>query len=182
MTITHTELVKALAKPGQSIIDSLKANEMHLLHMAIGLSGEVAELLDAIIKDDRENVIEELGDIEFYFEGMIQANQTHFDDSGIIITDRVIKMSKVTVDPMPAMLVEAGNLLDLAKRIAIYQDPSHWSKLEGAFKQFRETLDEFYAVTEILVLEAKDGNTKKLTKRYEKMTYSDSAAKARADK
>lgn len=48
--------------------------------MAIGVSGEAGELLDAIKKVviynkpiDRENVVEELGDIEFYLEGLRQS-------------------------------------------------------------------------------------------------------------
>ncbi len=47
--------------------------------MAIGISGESGELLDAMKKRvvyrkelDRENVIEELGDLEFYLEGIRQ--------------------------------------------------------------------------------------------------------------
>ncbi len=47
--------------------------------MAIGISGEAGELLDAIKKQviyrkplDRENVLEELGDLEFYMEGIRQ--------------------------------------------------------------------------------------------------------------
>ena len=46
-----------------------------LLHAVVGVSGEAGELLDAIKKAwvygkplDRNNVIEELGDIEFYLE------------------------------------------------------------------------------------------------------------------
>jgi NTP pyrophosphatase (non-canonical NTP hydrolase) len=49
------------------------------MHMAIGISGEAGELLDAIKKQviyrkplDRENVLEELGDLEFYMEGIRQ--------------------------------------------------------------------------------------------------------------
>ena len=47
--------------------------------MAVGISGEAGELLDAIKKAaiyqkpvDRQNVIEELGDLEFYMEGLRQ--------------------------------------------------------------------------------------------------------------
>jgi NTP pyrophosphatase (non-canonical NTP hydrolase) len=48
-----------------------------LLHAAVGISGEAGELLDAIKKTwvyekplDIANVIEELGDLEFYMEAM----------------------------------------------------------------------------------------------------------------
>lgn len=48
-------------------------SQCELLHAAIGIAGEAGELLDAVRKHvfdgeplDRENVIEELGDLEFY--------------------------------------------------------------------------------------------------------------------
>jgi NTP pyrophosphatase (non-canonical NTP hydrolase) len=75
--ITHPELVKALAKPGQKIIDGLNPISAHNIHMAIGIVGEAGELIDAIKKQaiyckelDLTNVIEELGDLEFYMEGL----------------------------------------------------------------------------------------------------------------
>ena len=47
--------------------------------MAVGVSGEAGELLDGIKKAsiynkplDRQNIVEELGDIEFYLEGIRQ--------------------------------------------------------------------------------------------------------------
>jgi len=79
-TVTeHANMVTALFKPGQDIIESLTASKANLLHMAVGISGESGELLDAIKKAviynkpiDRKNVIEELGDLEFYIEGLRQ--------------------------------------------------------------------------------------------------------------
>ncbi len=77
--ISHSELVKALVKPGQQIRDELTAADANLLHMAVGICGEAGELIDAVKKRviyrkelDRANVIEELGDLEFYMEGMRQ--------------------------------------------------------------------------------------------------------------
>lgn len=72
-------MVAALAKPGADIVASLTPEKAHSLHMAVGISGEAGELIDAIKKAaiynkplDRENVVEELGDIEFYMEGLRQ--------------------------------------------------------------------------------------------------------------
>lgn len=77
--ITHPVLVSALAKPGADIVATLTAIEAHVLHMAIGISGEAGELLDCVKKSaiyrkpiNMENVIEELGDLEFYMEGLRQ--------------------------------------------------------------------------------------------------------------
>lgn len=79
MNIVYSEMVAALAKPGERIASELTGEDAHLIHMAIGISGESGELLDAIKKRvvyrkelDRENVIEELGDLEFYLEGIRQ--------------------------------------------------------------------------------------------------------------
>ena len=78
--IQHQEMVRALCKPGADIKSELTPTDCHLIHMAIGLSGEAGELLDAIKKPtiyrkplDPDNVIEELGDLEFYMEGLRQA-------------------------------------------------------------------------------------------------------------
>lgn len=75
----HPQLVAALAKPGADIVATLDAGKAHALHMAVGIAGESGELLDAIKKHvvynkplDRANVVEELGDLEFYMEGLRQ--------------------------------------------------------------------------------------------------------------
>jgi NTP pyrophosphatase (non-canonical NTP hydrolase) len=77
--MTHPELVANLAKPGADIVATMSAEKAHLLHMAVGVAGEAGELLDAVKKAviynkelDLENVIEELGDLEFYMEGIRQ--------------------------------------------------------------------------------------------------------------
>lgn len=80
MQTEHQKMVATLAKPGEEIIGQMTPKEAHELHMAVGVSGESGELLDAIKKNviyrkplDRENVIEELGDLEFYMEGLRQS-------------------------------------------------------------------------------------------------------------
>ena len=75
MTI-YTDFVAALKKDGADIRDSMTADQADLIHMCLGLTGEVGELVDAIKKyivygkgKDMENIIEEMGDIEFFLEG-----------------------------------------------------------------------------------------------------------------
>lgn len=72
-------MVRELTKPGSAILATLTPQRAELLHMAMGLAGEVGELVDAIKKHviynkelDYENVIEELGDVEFFLEGLRQ--------------------------------------------------------------------------------------------------------------
>lgn len=78
----HSQMVSALAKPGEAIIETLSPDRAHVWHMVTGLVGEVGELVDALKKHiiynktlDFENAIEELGDIEFYLEGIRQGLQ-----------------------------------------------------------------------------------------------------------
>lgn len=75
----HSEMVSKLVKPGEEIVATLTASEAHIIHMVMGICGEAGEILDAMKKAviyrkplDIENVIEELGDIEFYLEGLRQ--------------------------------------------------------------------------------------------------------------
>lgn len=73
-------MVGVLAKPGAVIVEQLTPAKAHLLHMALGVSSDSGELLDAVKKHavhnkalDITNVIEELGDIEFFLEGLRSA-------------------------------------------------------------------------------------------------------------
>jgi len=59
---------------------TITPQQAELLHAAIGLAGEAGELLDAVRKHvfdgqplDRDNVIEEMGDLAFFFQAMLHA-------------------------------------------------------------------------------------------------------------
>jgi len=78
--ITHPELVAKLTKPGEDILNELTAWDCNVWHMSSCICSEAGELFDAIKRPviyrkplDRANVIEELGDLEFYMEGLRQA-------------------------------------------------------------------------------------------------------------
>jgi NTP pyrophosphatase (non-canonical NTP hydrolase) len=77
-TTTYQQFVNSIVKPGDEIICQLTPQKAHLLHMAVGVSGEAGELLDAIKKHcvyqkqiDLNNVMEEAGDILFYLTGLL---------------------------------------------------------------------------------------------------------------
>ena len=66
-----------MAMPSKMYHNMLIENKAELLHMAIGISGEAGELLDAVKKHciynqpmDFKNITEELGDLEFYMQGV----------------------------------------------------------------------------------------------------------------
>lgn len=96
--IGHSEMVQVLAKDGKLILEEMTPDQMHLTHMAIGISGEAGELLDAVKKAsiyqkpiDRDNVVEELGDIEFYLEGIRQGLNISREET---IEGNIEKLSK----------------------------------------------------------------------------------------
>jgi len=69
-----------------------------LMHASVGLSGETGELLDACKKQwvygkplDVENVIEELGDIRFYYQAAL--NHLGVTDEQVIAANR-LKLEK----------------------------------------------------------------------------------------
>lgn len=73
--MAHANMVEKLVKSGETIRAQLTAEQADLWHMGTGAATEGGELLDAIKKYvvyqkpiDRANVIEELGDIEFFVE------------------------------------------------------------------------------------------------------------------
>jgi len=82
MTPRKLEFLDVSTKTLVRDADELKPTPLQceLLHAAIGIAGEAGELLDAVRKHvfdgqplDGENVIEELGDLNFYFEAACQS-------------------------------------------------------------------------------------------------------------
>jgi NTP pyrophosphatase (non-canonical NTP hydrolase) len=78
--INYDEFVESLCKPGHHICSELFPEDAHRIHMAMGIAGEAGELLDAIKKAtiyrkpyDKDNVLEECGDILFYVQGMLNS-------------------------------------------------------------------------------------------------------------
>lgn len=73
----HAKMVKTLVKSGNDIMLTLTTQRLEVVHAAIGVAGEAGELLDAVKKHviynkdlDIDNVVEELGDLEFYMEDL----------------------------------------------------------------------------------------------------------------
>jgi len=75
----YANMVATLSKPGVAILPTMDFDKAELLHMAVGVSTEAGELLDAFKRHifynkplDEKNVREELGDLEFYMERIRQ--------------------------------------------------------------------------------------------------------------
>lgn len=96
--MSHPELVESLIKSPHVILASLTPYDVSLIHMVLGICGEAGELLDAVKKRviyrkelDRENVVEELADLEFYLEGFRQIVKVNRDE---ILAANIAKLQK----------------------------------------------------------------------------------------
>lgn len=77
--LSYEDFVAMKKKDGDVVAMALTGEQADAWHMATGIAGEGGEVLDAIKrwaiyqkKLDRANVIEELGDLEFFMEGLRQ--------------------------------------------------------------------------------------------------------------
>ena len=98
MTNSYPDFVTSRCKFGGAIVKSMTADDAHMLHMTIGVSGEAGELLDAMKKAviyrkplDIENVKEEIGDVLFYLQGLCNSIGYSFDEA---MRDNMSKLNK----------------------------------------------------------------------------------------
>jgi len=73
----YSKMVAILRKPGKEVLEELTVEQADAIHMTLGIAGESGEVCDAVKKwtiqqrpIDMENVVEELGDLEFYLDGL----------------------------------------------------------------------------------------------------------------
>lgn len=167
--VNYSDFVRALCKPGEAIIADLTPASAHLLHMLVGLAGELAELVD-----EEANVLEELGDACFFIEG---SKQAYAQLTGEPYPENISWLISKTL--YGADIVD--KLLDAAKRVTIYakNSPEELHKVVSAINRAELFVTQF---SEHSIEEAQQHNREKLKKRYESLTYSNEAAVARADK
>ncbi len=185
----YSQMVADLAKPGEDIIATLTPIKMHMLHMAVGLAGETGELLEHECSGggvvDSE-LIEELGDTEFYFEGLCQS--MHITLNTIRLDQAYSYLSATCGDSQSAALcvVAASDMLDLVKKMVIYNKDVDLGVFVNALTKVRVRLDQAYSYYGITQLEALEHNMNKLLKgdnaRYKEGKYTDEAAQVRRDK
>lgn len=163
----YSDMVAKLAKPGSQIMEGLTDDSLHILHMAVGIMGEVVELEEGITNHDMENIIEELGDIEFYLTGLSMS---------------VLMVKCIGVKRKTDIVFTAGKILDHAKKHSVYCQPITVA-LGIAMGELRFILDNMYKdfnISRDLVLQS---NMDKLAVRYgEKFEYTNAAAQRRDDK
>lgn len=185
MTISHAQLVEALVKSPFDIIGTLSAFTADLWHGATGVAGEAGELLEALVMSqagaiDRENVVEELGDLEFYVEQIRQRVGISRDNSASV-SPLDIELDMLNFYGS-SVAINASAVLDIVKKTAIHNKELDVEALRVALRNLDRSMSYVRLSLGISRDETIAANIAKLSKRYESLTYSDKAAQERADK
>jgi hypothetical protein len=174
--VAFIDMVSTLVKPGKDILVQATAVNCNTIHMAIGLAGEALELLDAQFRNkSNANIIEELGDLEFFVEGMYLA----------IGVERIrpLDLSVLTQEACyQELAIIAGDVLDTCKREFIYGKDLDVKTLVRALIEIDVILNSIYAFRHITMTLVQVANKQKLAARYKKFAYTDEQAINRNDK
>lgn len=162
----YEQMVKDLFKKLPTI-----GEEAH--HATTGIAGEVGELSEAC---SRENILEELGDLEFYVEALVQKL-----DSPLILPEGMQFSGSTFGTSIIHLHSMASRMLDLSKKSWIYGRPLPVEHLRIEAGQFRQVLEGLYGYLGTTQDEVRHLNQVKLMKRYP-TGYTNEAAIERADK
>lgn len=145
-----------------------------LMHAAIGIAGEVGELLEACTPG---NLQEELGDLEFYVEAAFQ---------------ELAKLRSPAPRPGPRaicfhsldtqLVIFSARLLDVAKKAWVYGAALDVDAAYTALNCIDDALDAHAKMLGMDRDYLRRGNQWKLAKRFPEGVYSGLAAQQRADK
>lgn len=166
--------------------DSMHNEHAGLMHAAIGISGEVAELLIALKNDDAVNIKEESGDLEFYIVAIRQCAE--INESMLMHANEVVMhQNHALLDAHDGLNAVAGDILDLAKRCWVYGNSLEEKRKAITHKValLMHYLDLIYDGRGYRIEEIRKGNMMKLIGpegRFRDQVYTDEAATERADK
>lgn len=177
--MNYSEMVRKLAKNGKDALATMTPLKIHVWHMSSCLMGEAGELIAGEM--DQENVVEELGDLEFYMEGL--------RDGLDINRDEILRGLPYCMDRQPVLvypigiIVESCNVFDACKKWIIYEKDIDIDKLLGTMQRWEYYMGCFRGSRDLKYEDILKGNMFKLAKRYgATYDYSNAAAQNRADK
>lgn len=151
--------------------DTMNPAGQSLMHAAIGISGEIAELYSC---NNRLNLLEELGDLVFYIEAARQTANPYIS----VYAYQQYTLASV----LPIMTQLAGDLLDVAKKQWVYSKAVESEKVHVLLDQLLDGTLFLGGLSNYTILDIKAANQEKLATRYPDLVYSDQHAQARLDK
>lgn len=198
--VTHAEMVSILAKSGADIAAELVArpNITHLLHMVTCLIEESQELISSVSK---ENTLEELGDLLFYWRGAMQGlhNETSLPTQDLDAYEfRALNEEEAHNEAVVATLSRslrnhAIGLFSVLKPVFMYGESIH-DRAKGSYENtyldnaYVKVANVGYTIIKCAhfagykLADLEKHNKQKLSKRYKRLMYSNEQATTRADK
>ena len=149
-----------------------------IMHAAVGVAGEAQEFHDA---DERANIIEESGDLEFYLEAAWQQIPPNFQAERGHRTNTPISFISFGATSTHIFRY-AGGLIDEVKKGWVYNKPMDFGSICIWLNLITQTLDTHYEMIGMTREEIIAANMAKLKARYHEGRYTDEAAQVRADK
>ena len=182
-------MVSKLAKSGVHIAYSLNGLKAHNWHMATGIAGECGELLEFANKLkiegvlDKDNAIEELGDINFYLTGLVQDNP-YLDMP--LVENKEEHIGKTIYMLVTEITIAGIGILDAVKKVVIYEKAIESSTLQHSINTMFASMCDLYSLLGITHKQVLEANINKLlhakNARYASGIYSNEQAQDRADK
>lgn len=156
---------------------------MRLMHGCLGIQTEVGEIAETVqlyifsSEDtlDKDNVVEEVGDVLWYLAILANSLQLDFD-----VEEKSVGRLPVAV-LSGELTILSGRIGDVIKRYAIYNKDIDLTLIQQLLLDTLRVLSSLVLHSESTLLEAAAQNITKLQKRYPEK-YSNQAALARADK
>lgn len=184
----YERMVRMLVKNPAAIFEQLTANSINLMHMVVGLVGELLELL---LVNGPRHALEELGDLAFYRTGILQ----HFGltEESWDKHKRTISMDNYQWPNMDNYVLDlcgiGGEILDQMKKYVIYAKPNwtpeellkHLCAYDITMHKFLDSMPQTEAY-DFSPAGIRQANWDKLAVRYKDQGYTDEAADARYDK
>jgi NTP pyrophosphatase (non-canonical NTP hydrolase) len=122
-TTPYEQFVQSIVKSGHDILVQLTPLQASMMHMAVGISGEAGELLDAIKKHsiyqkplDFDNVKEEAGDILFYLTGLL-------NDVGITLNECIEANREKLSKRYPNKCYSNADAIKRADKLDVIEEP-----------------------------------------------------------
>lgn len=175
---TYAQFVESRFKGGiQTAVDLqlCSPQEAQLLHVAMGLVGELGEYRHS---ESRANMLEELGDFGFF----LQAGANVLGDAPLdFVTTGETGGVQDHVSNLNALDISTIEFMDIVKKTVIYRKPLQLVTLRTQLQIALFAYAQVCAYHGTTPQELQIANTEKLTKRYA-TGYSNQAAQDRADK
>lgn len=151
-----------------------------LIHATVGIVGELIELRAAY---SRDNMLEELGDIEFYSVHYQLAWQRYGIEKFTARPQDFLGGASAYEDSIGIALCQAGELLDFAKKMWVYRKPPAElvRMCELSYSGFRANIEHAHHLVSTSSGVLRANNEAKLRTRFPS-GYSDAHAQMRLDK